>query len=138
MSGATRAVLVGARPKRENAGQMGARVSRRARGGVPLLLALLGAGLLAPLPLPRSTAMAPVHPAPAALAAAAAPADLLAVPQRWPHVDAHRSRPIAPDLAADLAAALERARAEFHVYGAQLAVSWDGERSWAGATGVMR
>ncbi len=114
---------------------------RRARGGVPLLVAAVSAMLLAPLPLPRSTAVAPVRPAPLAVVAAAAPAtlsDLLAAPQRWPHIDRFHSRPAPAATARDLTAALERARAEFHVYGAEMAVSWAGDRAWSGAAGVMR
>jgi D-alanyl-D-alanine carboxypeptidase len=97
--------------------------------------------LLAPLPLPRSTAVAPVRQVPAAVVAAAAPAtisDLLTAPQRWPHSDRFRSRPVVAATARDLAAALERVRSQFHVYGAEMAVSWDGDRTWSDASGVMR
>jgi D-alanyl-D-alanine carboxypeptidase len=97
--------------------------------------------LLAPLPLPRSTAVAPVRQVPAAVVAAAAPAtisELLTAPQRWPHSDRFRSRPVVAATARDLAAALERVRSQFHVYGAEMAVSWDGDRTWSDASGVMR
>ncbi|HET8571318.1 MAG TPA: hypothetical protein VFN14_05465, partial [Candidatus Limnocylindria bacterium] len=98
---------------------------------MPLLVAVASAMLLAPVPLPRSTAVAPVRQVPQAVVAAAAPsiaADLLAAPPRWPHLDRFRSRPVSATTARDLAAALARARSQFHVYGAEIAVSWDGER----------
>jgi D-alanyl-D-alanine carboxypeptidase len=107
--------------------------------GVPLLLATVSALVLATLPLPRSTAIAPVgRQAAVAVAAAPAPSDQLAGPQRWPHVGVQRPRALAGEHAAQLQAALERARSTFGVYGAQIAVSWDGSRTWSGASGVMR
>ena len=117
---------------------MGSRLLRHALG-VPLLLATVSALVLATLPLPRSTAIAPVgRQAAVAVAAAPAPSDQLAGPQRWPHVEVRRPRALAGERAAQLQAALERARSTFGVYGAQIAVSWDGSRTWSGASGVMR
>lgn len=117
---------------------MGARVLRRARG-VPFLLATVSALVLAPLPLPRSTAIAPVvRQAAVAVAAAPAPPDQLGGASRWPHIEARPPRSIAGERAAQLQAALERARITFGVYGAQLAVSWDGSRTWSSASGVTR
>ena len=117
---------------------MGSRLLRHALG-VPLLLATVSALVLATLPLPRSTAIAPVgRQAAVAVAAAPAPSAQLAGPQRWPHVEVRRPRALAGERAAQLQAALERARSTFGVYGAQIAVSWDGSRTWSGASGVMR
>lgn len=128
--------------RRDNAPAMGPRVFRRVRGGVPFLLAVVAALAIAPLPLPSSSAVAPVRDArpaaAAAVAAATAPRDLLATPEHWPHVEPFHPTAISAEFAARLSAALDRTRAEFHVYGAELAVSWDGSRTWTGASGVMR
>ncbi len=104
-----------------------------------MLLALAAALALAPLPLPRSTAIAPgVQPLTVAVAAAPALPDLLAAQPRWPHVAAPQPRALPEKQATELQAALQRARAAFGVYGAQVAVSWDASQSWTGADGVMR
>jgi D-alanyl-D-alanine carboxypeptidase len=123
----------------DNRRSMAFRAIRRAHWAVPLLLASAGALALAPLPLPRSTVVAPVAQ-PVNVAAAAAPAqpDLLASPQRWPHAAAPRSRSLVGERATRLSAALERARQTFGVYGAEIAASWQGSLAWTAATGVMR
>lgn len=129
------------------AASMTARVSLpRRRSPRVLLTAGLLALLLLPLPLPRSTAIAPVTGPLSVAAAAPAGRDLLGGPQRWPRATASptpRLRPgaEAPLAAADAAAfraALDRVRPAFGVYGAQFAVSLDGSRGWSGADGVQR
>lgn len=117
---------------------------RLLRAGRRLLLTGLLAMLLLPVPVPRSTVVAPVTGAAPVVAAAPAGPELLDAPESWPHAKASptpQPRPEAPLSGVDAAAlraGLARVRAAFGVYGAQFAVSLDETRTWTGANGAQR